>query len=138
MQISFRDKTMTPSPRFRHAAAALAASLALSACAATTGNTALDIPEVAQGDISQATMVDVTRTLSSDEFEGRMPGTMGEEKTVALLSERFAAAGLQPGNNGSWVQQVPLVEITGKDFAPLTVTARAKPWRSSSATNGSA
>tara|TARA_R110002072_G_scaffold121321_5_gene254888 strand:- start:7546 stop:9270 length:1725 start_codon:yes stop_codon:yes gene_type:complete len=122
MQFSFRDKTMTPTHSFRQAAAALAASLALSACAATTGNTALDIPEVAQGDISQATMVDVTRTLSSDEFEGRMPGTVGEEKTVALLSERFAAAGLQPGNNGSWVQKVPLVEITGKDFAPLAVT----------------
>jgi Zn-dependent M28 family amino/carboxypeptidase len=122
MQISFRDKTMTLAPRLRHTATALAAGLALSACAATTANTALDIPEVAQGDISQATMVDITRTLSSDEFEGRMPGTVGEEKTVALLSERFAAAGLQPGNNGSWVQKVPLVEITGKDFAPLTVT----------------
>ncbi|OBX18101.1 peptidase M28 [Erythrobacter sp. QSSC1-22B] len=124
---------MTLTPRFRHTAAALAASLALSACAATTADTAvadanaaLDIPDVASRDISQETMVDVTRTLSSDEFEGRMPGTIGEEKTVALLTERFAAAGLTPGNNGSWVQQVPLVEITGKDYAPLTVSGNGE------------
>ena len=82
----------------------------------------LDIPEVENGDISEATMVDITRQLSSDEFGGRMPGTEGEEKTVALLTERFAAAGLEPGNKGSWVQEVPLVEITGKNFAPLTIT----------------
>ena len=82
---------------------------------------ALDIPETQAGDISRETMVEVTRTLSSDAFEGRAPGTPGEEKTVAFLIEQFREAGLQPGNNGSWVQDVPLVEITGKDFAPLSV-----------------
>lgn len=102
------------------------AALALAGCDAMMGGEdaapELDIPEVEAGDISQATMVDITRELSSDEFEGRMPGTAGEEKTVALLTERFKAAGLQPGNNGSWVQDVPLVEVTGKNFAPLTIT----------------
>lgn len=102
-----------------------AASLALAACGQMESESALDIPEIANGDISEDTMKDVTRILSSDEFEGRMPGTAGEEKTVALLSERFAAAGLQPGNNGSWTQDVPLVEITGKDFAPLAITGGA-------------
>ncbi|RDC61269.1 hypothetical protein HME9302_02490 [Alteripontixanthobacter maritimus] len=103
---------------------AFAAALALSACATTTGmndTASLDIPAVAAGTISEATMKNITRTLSSDEFEGRMPGTIGEEKTVALLIERFKAAGLQPGNGNSWVQNVPLVEITGRDFAPLTI-----------------
>ena len=101
------------------------AALALAGCDAMPGMDsapALDIPEVADGDISQETMVDITRTLSTDEFEGRMPGTKGEELTVALLTERFKAAGLQPGNGESWVQEVPLVEITGKNFAPLTIT----------------
>jgi Zn-dependent M28 family amino/carboxypeptidase len=84
--------------------------------------TALDIPDVAPVDISEETMKTVTRTLSQDSFEGRMPGTEGEEKTVAYLTERLAAAGLQPGNEGSWVQEVPLVEITGKNFAPLAIT----------------
>ncbi|MFU7526961.1 M28 family metallopeptidase [Qipengyuania sp. ASV99] len=83
---------------------------------------ALDIPEIEAGELSEATMIDITRQLSSDEFGGRMPGTKGEELTVALLTERFEAAGLQPGNNGSWVQEVPLIEITGTNFAPLTIT----------------
>jgi Zn-dependent M28 family amino/carboxypeptidase len=82
----------------------------------------LDLPEVAAGALSEATMKDVTRELSSDAFGGRMPGTEGEDKTVALLTEKFKAAGLKPGNGESWVQEVPLVEITGKNFAPLTIT----------------
>ncbi|MHA7820758.1 MAG: M28 family metallopeptidase [Erythrobacter sp.] len=109
----------------RRAIAISVAALTLAGCDAMMGSeaeSALDIPEVEAGDISEPTMVDITRELSSDEFEGRMPGTEGEEKTVALLTERFEAAGLQPGNNGSWVQDVPLVEITGRDFAPLTIT----------------
>ncbi len=107
---------------------AAAAALFASACSmaetddSATANGALDIPEVAAGELSEETMKELTRILSSDEFEGRMPGTPGEEKTVALLIERFEAAGLEPGNNGSWVQEVPLIEITGKDYAPLTIS----------------
>ena len=106
--------------------ALIAGTLALAACDGVPGlggeaGTALDIPEVDAGDISESTIKDVTRILSSDEFEGRMPGTPGEEKTIALMVERFEAAGLQPGNGDSWLQEVPLIEITGKDYAPLTI-----------------
>ncbi|MXP47757.1 M20/M25/M40 family metallo-hydrolase [Altererythrobacter luteolus] len=100
----------------------LAATAALSLAACSASSAELDIPEVEPGELNEQTMIDVTRTLSSDEFEGRMPGSAGEEKTVALLIEKFAAAGLKPGNGESWVQKVPLVEITGKDFAPLTIS----------------
>ncbi len=113
----------------RSATFAFLSAAALAACSsgaddgpATAGETALDIPDVEPGDLNEATMVDITRELSSDEYEGRMPGTIGEEKTVALLTKKFAEAGLEPGNNGSWVQRVPLVEITGRDFAPLTIS----------------
>lgn len=85
------------------------------------GQSALQIPEVAPGQISEADMKEMTRVLASDAFEGRAPGTPGEVKTVAYIIERFKAAGLQPGNNGSWVQKVPLVEITGKEYAPLVI-----------------
>ena len=106
--------------------ALVAGVLALSACdslpAIGGASAALDIPDIEAVDISEATMKDVTRALSSDAFEGRMPGTPGEEKTIALMVERFKAAGLQPGNGDSWVQEVPLIEITGKDYAPLTIT----------------
>ena len=102
---------------------AATAAFSLGACdMMASSEPAIDIPEVENGDISQDTMVDITRELSTDEFEGRMPGTVGEELTVALLTQRFEAAGLQPGNGDSWVQNVPLVEITGKNFAPLTIT----------------
>jgi Zn-dependent M28 family amino/carboxypeptidase len=53
------------------------------------------------------------KVLASDDFEGRAPGTPGEERTVAYLIEQFTALGLQPGNpDGSYVQRIPLVGIT--------------------------
>ncbi|WP_375291882.1 M28 family metallopeptidase [Qipengyuania sp.] len=103
---------------------ALGASLMISACATMP---AQDSTPAAEASLDVKTMKEVTRTLSSDAFEGRMPGSPGEEKTVAYLIERFKAAGLTPGNRGSWVQNVPLVEITGKNFAPLTVKGGAQP-----------
>ena len=108
----------------------LAASTALLLTACDVGMDpavdTLDMPEVADGTLSEDTMKRVTERLSSDEFEGRAPGTPGEEKTVAYLIEEFEKAGLEPGNNGSWVQEVPLVEITGKDYAPLTIGGRRR------------
>ena len=100
--------------------ACLATALAISAagCATVSG-------PAAEPALSEATMKEVTRVLSSDEFEGRAPGTPGEEKTLAYLVEKFAAAGLQPGNRGSWFQDVPLVEITASNFEPLTVAGKA-------------
>lgn len=77
--------------------------------------------------ISVDTLKQVDRTLASDEFEGRAPGTVGEEKTLAYLTQRFAQAGLKPGNKGSWFQDVPLVEITAKNVSPLTFTGGAAP-----------
>jgi Zn-dependent M28 family amino/carboxypeptidase len=52
------------------------------------------------------------KKLSSDEFEGREPGTLGERLTTAYLKDQFERMGLKPGNNGSWFQSVPTVEIT--------------------------
>ncbi|MCW2361398.1 Zn-dependent M28 family amino/carboxypeptidase [Sphingobium xanthum] len=54
----------------------------------------------------------VTRTLSSDAFEGRAPGTDGEAKTVPYIISQMRKAGLKPGNKGSWTQDVPLVQLT--------------------------
>ena len=113
--------------RLRSSALALAGTAMLGACVAGSAGSrtaGLDIPASDRGYISQTTLVDAVRTLSSDAFEGRAPGTPGEDKTVAYLSEQFRRAGLQPGNNGSWVQEVPLVEITGKNYAPLTIAGR--------------
>ncbi|HEX7877094.1 MAG TPA: M28 family metallopeptidase [Sphingobium sp.] len=74
------------------------------------------------GGPSIETMKEVVKEISSDAYEGRAPGTAGEEKTLAYLVQRFEALGLKPGNKGSWFQDVPLVEITAKDVSPLRFT----------------
>jgi Zn-dependent M28 family amino/carboxypeptidase len=107
---------------------ALLPILALTACKKVDGTDAASLPDVKVGELSEATMKDVTKELSSDAFEGRSPGGVGEEKTVALLIEKFKAAGLEPGNpkdgkDGGWTQDVPLVEITAKNVSPLTIIA---------------
>ncbi|MBD3729037.1 MAG: M28 family peptidase [Sphingomonadales bacterium] len=103
------------------------AALALAACSTGAGSDSLDIPDVKPGDLSVDTMKDAVKALASDEFEGRAPGTVGEEKTVAFLIDQFDKAGLQPGNNGSWVQKVPLAEITGENYQPLTIGGGKQP-----------
>ncbi len=63
--------------------------------------------------MSSADILAHTKILSSDEFEGRAPGSLGEEKTVAYLVDQFRQLGLQPGNpDGTYIQNVPLVGIT--------------------------
>ena len=52
------------------------------------------------------------KVLASDEFEGRAPGTKGEELSVKYISEQFRSIGLKPGNpDGSFTQEVPLAGI---------------------------
>ncbi|KEQ54960.1 M28 family peptidase [Sphingobium chlorophenolicum] len=68
------------------------------------------------------TVKEVVKEISSDAYEGRAPGTVGEEKTLAYLVQRFEALGLKPGNKGSWFQDVPLVEIDAKNVSPLRFT----------------
>jgi len=54
-----------------------------------------------------------TKVLASDEFEGRAPGTKGEELTVNYITDQFQKVGLKPGNtDGTFIQKVPMVAIT--------------------------
>ncbi|NMH59491.1 M28 family metallopeptidase [Alteromonas ponticola] len=52
------------------------------------------------------------KTLASDEFEGRLPTTIGEKKTLDYLTGEFQKVGFQPGNGDSYLQEVALMEIT--------------------------
>ena len=104
---------------------ALLALLGLAACSTASDTTAL--PDVALPAMPMDVMKEATQTLSSDAFEGRAPGTPGEAKTLAYLVEQFQKAGLQPGNNGSWFQDVPLVAITAQNVSPLTFTGGTQP-----------
>src|SRR5688500_13437910 len=95
-----------------------AAALLLAACATPRERSAQGPSDGPA--ISRAAVAPTTQSLSSDEYEGRAPTTAGEEKSVAYIAERFRKAGLQPGNKGSWFQEVPLVESSATPTA-LTV-----------------
>lgn len=102
-------------------------SAALAACNPPSENTTSSeidpstFPEIEVPEISETMMKEITKTLSTDEFAGRAPGTEGEEKTLALMVERFKAAGLEPGNGDSWFQEVPLVEINATQQSNLDI-----------------
>jgi Zn-dependent M28 family amino/carboxypeptidase len=79
------------------------------------------------GPISVTRLSEITRTLSSDEFEGRAPGTAGERKTIDWLVAQFKAAGLEPGGpGGSYVQVVPLLRTQVPADASMSVTVRGE------------
>ncbi|MBC7890211.1 MAG: M28 family peptidase [Ferruginibacter sp.] len=50
--------------------------------------------------------------LSGDDYMGRKPFSEGESKTISYLQEQFRVAGLEPGNGTSYLQEVPMVNIT--------------------------
>ena len=103
-------------------------ALALAGCATTPMSKAeapsavLNVPPV-----PEAAMREVVAQLSSDVFEGRSPGTPGEDRTMTAIIDRFKAAGLQPGNKGQWLREVPTVEITAGNVSPLKVTGGKAP-----------
>ena len=67
----------------------------------------------AQQQIDAASWLEHVATLSSDDFEGRAPGTRGEQLTIDYLQQQFRKLGLEPGNpDGSYLQQVPTVGIS--------------------------
>jgi Zn-dependent M28 family amino/carboxypeptidase len=66
-------------------------------------------------------MLNHIKVLASDEFEGRAPGTAGEEKTVRYIQEQFKQMGLKPGNpDGTFIQDVPLVGFTAQPTISFT------------------
>jgi Zn-dependent M28 family amino/carboxypeptidase len=67
---------------------------------------------------------DAVRALASDDFEGRAPGTPGEDKTVGYLVGQFRKLGLKPGNGDSYLQSVPMALIRAGGDATLVVSGR--------------
>ena len=61
------------------------------------------------------------KILGSDSFEGRKPFSPGETKAIEYMKDEFAGLGLEPGNGGSYFQDVPLVEITPIPDAAMKV-----------------
>jgi Zn-dependent M28 family amino/carboxypeptidase len=87
----------------RYLALALVAGACTPAVTTTTGT--------ATATVSTARMATDIQTVSSDAFLGRGPATKGEELATAYIRDQLKAAGLEPGGpNGSWFQDVPLLQ----------------------------
>ncbi|MBF7072494.1 M28 family peptidase [Glaciecola sp. MH2013] len=71
--------------------------------------------------ISTETLKQHTKILSSDEFEGRLPTTIGEKKTLDYLTKELTEVGFQPGNGDSFFQQVDLMQITASSDMTLSM-----------------
>ena len=111
----------------------LAVLVALSACKKTEAPVAV-APEAApaapahafSADINEADFAEMVKALASDEFEGRGPGSAGEEKTVEYLKAQMKRIGLKPGNGDSFFQDVPMVETTADANTVLKLDSKGK------------
>src|ERR1700743_426512 len=65
--------------------------------------------------------------LADDSLMGRKPFTAGEPKAINYISQQFNKLGLEPGNNGSYFQDVPMVEITGRPSATMEIGGGKSP-----------
>ena len=93
-------------------------ALFLAACAAAAAQS----PSQGRYEAAAARMLEHIKVLSSDEFEGRAPGTAGEDKSVAYLQQELTAMGLSPGNpDGTYIQKVPMVGILSTTSATFEV-----------------
>ncbi len=101
----------------KHLLLAGTAVVALSACNQTSK------PDEQDGlaAINKDSLVKHIKVLGSDEYKGRRPFTDGEVKTIAYLQKTYKNLGLEPGNGSSYLQDVPMVEITPKLVTPLKV-----------------
>lgn len=88
---------------------------------ATTDASAAETTHAFDGAISAEDFAAHVKTLASDAFEGRGPGSNGERRTTQYLVEQLQAIGAKPGNGESWFQAVPMVEITGSPETTLEV-----------------
>ncbi|MEC4594910.1 MULTISPECIES: M28 family peptidase [Nitrospirillum] len=101
--------------------ALFAAALALDVGAAAVGQ-AKDAAPVTPEALSAHVKI-----LASDDFQGRKPGTVGEEKTIAYIQDQFKKIGLKPAAGAKgYLQDVPMTEVTSKADGPMVFTATGK------------
>ncbi|HEY0368031.1 MAG TPA: M28 family peptidase [Chthoniobacterales bacterium] len=79
-------------------------------------------PKAALDSITPDGLLKHIKVLASDEFEGRAPGSKGEELSIKYIADQFKAVGLKPGNpDGTYLQEVPLAGITTEPTAHFSV-----------------
>ena len=100
----------------------IAAIISIACCVSLAGSV------VAKPSVQQSLREQIS-ILSSDDFEGRAPGTQGERKTIDYISQQWQKAGLRPGADaGSWLAAVPLVQ-RGPGSAKFSFATKEKTLR---------
>ncbi|HEV2385804.1 MAG TPA: M20/M25/M40 family metallo-hydrolase [Candidatus Acidoferrales bacterium] len=99
---------------WRAFAAAVAACLAAAALAAPRASQAIPAAvNAVLATLSADRLMAHIRVLSADKFDGRGPGTTGEQLSIAYIGDQFRGIGLAPGNlDGNYLQNVPMEGIT--------------------------
>ena len=69
-------------------------------------------------------IVHQSKTLGSDEFMGRKPCTEGETVTLNYLESEYKRIGLEPAVNGSYFQEVELMEILNTPDKKLRISGK--------------
>lgn len=91
----------------------------------------VDADAAALRSLNSTNLMSWTRTLASDEFEGRGPGSRGEERATRWIAGQMEQAGLTPGGpGGSWFQSVPMVGIRSTVSAGASVAGGRETWSS--------
>jgi Zn-dependent M28 family amino/carboxypeptidase len=107
---------------FAAVACAFALALGMASCSSEPS-----APDAGLKSLSADRLLTNIGTLSSDKFEGRAPGSNGENLTIKYMEDQFKQNGLEPGNpDGTYLQNVPLVDITPDPGMKLVLTAHGK------------
>ena len=71
---------------------------------------------------SEANLRSTIQTLSADAFGGRAPGSQGEQLTTDYISGQFKRYGLTPADGTSYLQEVPMKQITADPHTEMDVS----------------
>ena len=96
-------------------------TLLITAIIACSCNSQDRMADKASESITADEMKGYISVLASDDFMGRAPSTIGEEKTIGYLAGEFKKIGLEPANNRSYFQEVSLVKITADPQMKLSI-----------------
>lgn len=75
-------------------------------------------------DIEEKDILKHIKILASDEFEGRAPATLGEEKTVAYIQKEFETLGLKTGFGESYIQNVPVTAYLVDKSSTMSISTK--------------
>jgi len=74
------------------------------------------------GPVSAEIIKEHIAALANDSMQGRKPFTAGETKAINYIAAQFKKLGLEPGNHGSYFQEVPMVEVTSTPTSTMDIT----------------